>query len=98
MEVPNIVIVFVVILILALLFKDNKKGEEKYKTISGKKVNYYPDDNKYLWEYDWAFGGWPYWYNSYTPLPFNNPTRYHGYKTALYPLIHDYHYPRIRYY
>ena len=57
----------------------------------------YNDAHKYLYDYDGIFGWWPFWYNKTTPLPFNNPTRFYGFN-YYYPAIHDYYYPRIRFY
>jgi hypothetical protein len=102
MELEYIALVIIIIIALYFIYnnyqKDNKDNEH-YKPIASKEISYpYYDDPKYLGEYNWVFGDWPYWYNRVTPLPFNNPTRYYGYKTTLYPLIHDYYYPGIRYY
>jgi hypothetical protein len=94
-------IIIIIVLVGLFLCQYNNKtitNEEEYKNISGKPVSMHNDTHKYLFDYDWVFGWWPFWYNKVTPLPFNNPTRYHGYNTTLYPLIHDYYYPRIRYY
>jgi hypothetical protein len=107
MELEYIAFVIIIILTLYFLYNNCQKDDaesdtnenEHYKTIASKDISYpYNDDPKYLGEYNWVFGGWPFWYNRVTPLPFNNPTRYYGYKTTLYPLIHDYYYPGIRYY
>lgn len=97
-------ITFIIIILIMYIFffynnKDKIVDKEYYSTIDSKEISYpYYDDSKYLWEYDGIFGGLANWYNRYTPLPFNNPTRYYGYKTTLYPLIHDYYYPIIRHY
>lgn len=99
MNSEYIIIAVIIVLILFFLYNDNNKLKEEYKPMASKRISYpYNDDGKYLYEYDWVFGGWPNWYNRFTPLPFNNPTRYYGYKTTLYPLIQDYYYPRLRYY
>lgn len=96
-----LLVIIIIILTIIFLYNSNQQSQnesEEYKNMSGKPVRQYNDSRKYLFDYDWVFGWWPFWYNKVTPLPFNNPTRYHGYKTTLYPLIHDHLYQRIRYY
>jgi hypothetical protein len=87
--------IFVIIIII--LLSCNTSQKENYKGTEGKPVYMYNDAHKYLYDYDHIFGGFPFWYNRTTPLPFNNPTRFYGYN-YYYPAIHDYYYPRIRYY
>jgi hypothetical protein len=89
--IPVILIMMIIILLCG------NKNKENYKATEGKPVYMYNDTHKYLYDYDTVFGWWPFWYNKTTPLPFNNPTRFYGYN-YYYPAIHDYYYPRIRFY
>ena len=90
-------IVILVIIIALIFYLLCNKNNEKYKNTEGKPIYMYNDKHKYLYDYDYVFGNWPFWYNSVTPLPFGNPTRFYGYN-YYYPSIQDYYYPRVRYY
>lgn len=80
-----IIIIAIILVIFTCLFGTY----ESYKNI-GKRIDY-PYYNRHKWIIPNL------WYNSVTPLPFNNPTRFYG-RNYLYPLIQDYYYPRISFY
>jgi len=61
------------------------------------KVSYPDDVYRYIPEYYWMFGQYPYWYNNVTPFPWYNSTRFYN-KYLYYPYIYSYFDPRIRYY
>jgi hypothetical protein len=91
----NIIIFLIVILVFILCDTNIYNNKETYKNTKGKPVYMHNDSHKYL--HDYIFNGWPFWYNAVTPLPFNNPTRFYGYP-YYYTALHDYFYPRLRYY
>ena len=101
METIHYIILIIIIAIVFLTIKKENLESSKINNDSQyARVN--PpiyDESKYLSEYYHLLGGYPYWYNPITPLPFNNPTRFTILNYPyLYPRIHDYFYPRTRYY
>jgi hypothetical protein len=75
----------VIIIVVMAFFYYLCSTSELYENI-GRPINY-PYYNQYNSYIGPQIGGFP-WYNSVTPLPFNNPTRFYR-NNYLYPLIQD---------
>lgn len=96
-------IIYIIIFIVIILFILNKY--EKFTSGNNNESRYayvaphvYEHPAKYAPEYYHILNKYPYWYNAVTPFPWNNPTRFDTLNNYPYTLIHDYFYPRIRYY
>ena len=87
-------IIVIIVVVILILFYLSCNASEKYDNI-GKPIDY-PYYSRYNWYTGFPIGSYP-WYNSITPLPFNNPTRFYG-PNYLYPAIQDYYYPGVSFY
>jgi hypothetical protein len=97
------VLILIVLLFLVFTFK-SKKNKEKYSGAITQLISRGPEDiyltintDKYVYPYqnfyDRCIGpycGKDWWYNKYTPFPWNNPTKYPKYfYPSPYVSIHD---------
>jgi hypothetical protein len=99
--------IIMIIAVIALILFVSKKQENLRSGKDNNDSRYayvaphlYEHPAKYIPEYYHIMGGYPFWYNAVTPLPWNNPTRFTTLNYYPHTRIHARYdrYPLVGYY